>query len=264
MQLYTTLEQDMTDWNPGKYQRFSDLRLRPALDLLAAIPELPKGDVIDLGCGAGAVAADLAARFADRALIGVDSSRAMLDKAAGLGLYSQLHQADIATWRPDGAALIFSNAALHWLGDHARLLPALAGALAPGGVLAVQVPHQNPAPSHRTWVDLATQMFAGQVDTDNGPGILTPEDYHDILAPLGEVRIWQTEYLQRLVPVAKGHPVRHFTESTFARPILNALFPAEQTQLIAAYEAKMAQAYPLRADGSVLFPFRRLFFTLQV
>jgi trans-aconitate 2-methyltransferase len=255
----------MTDWNPSTYQRFSDLRLRPALDLLSALPPLPDGDVIDLGCGAGAVAVDLGERFSGRDLIGVDSSRAMLDKAAELGLYTTLDQADIALWRPhQPPALIFSNAALHWLRDHHRLLPDLAKSLAKGGVLAVQVPHQNPAPSHRTWVDLATQMFAGQVDTDNGPGILTPEDYHDILAPLGEVRIWQTEYLQRLVPVAQGHPVRHFTESTFARPVLNALSPAEQTRLIAAYEAKMAHAYPVRSDGSVLFPFRRLFFTLQV
>lgn len=254
----------MTDWNPGKYQRFSDLRLRPALDLIAAIPALPKGDVVDLGCGAGAVAADLAARFPKRALIGVDSSKAMLAKAQELGLYTRLDQADIALWRPHGPpALIYSNAALHWVTDHDSLLPELVQSLPPGGILAVQVPYQNAALSHQTWVHLVHQLFPGRAETQGGPGILTPEAYFDILSPLGQLRIWQTEYLQRLNPVAQGHPVRHFTEATFARPILNALNPEEQATLIAAYEAAMEKAYPLRADGAVLFPFRRLFFTLR-
>ncbi|MBA83819.1 methyltransferase domain-containing protein [Thalassobius sp. S69A] len=254
----------MADWNPGKYQRFADLRLRPALDLIAAIPALPEGNIVDLGCGAGAVAADLAEQFAGRDLVGVDSSATMLAKAQQLGLYARLDQADIALWRPcSSPALIYSNAALHWVPDHAALLPALVQSLPPGGVLAVQVPYQNPAPSHRTWVALAEQLFPGRVDMGKGPGILTPEAYFDILSPLGQPRIWQTEYLQRLTPVATGHPVRHFTESTFARPILTALEEPEQAALIHAYETAMAEAYPLRADGSVLFPFRRLFFTLQ-
>lgn len=255
----------MPDWNPGKYQRFSDLRLRPALDLLATIPDLPKGQVIDLGCGAGAVAAELSVRFPDRKLIGVDSSRAMLDDSATLGLYDRLDQADIGLWRPyDPPALIFSNAALHWLPSHDQLLPDLAQSLAFGGILAVQVPRQNDAPSHQTWITLVHQMFPGRVETENGPGVLTPEAYFDILSPMGQLRLWQTEYLQRLGPTAQGHPVRLFTEATFARPILNALAPDEQAALIAAYDSAMHDAYPLRADGAALFPFHRLFFTLQV
>lgn len=255
----------MTDWDVGKYQRFSDLRLRPALDLLSAIPPLPDGDVIDLGCGAGAVAADLSMRFPDQNLIGVDSSGAMLNKASELGLYDRLDHADIALWRPhEPPALIFSNAALHWVPDHHRLLPELASSLGPGGTLAVQVPRQNDAPSHQTWITLARKMFPGRRNSDIGPGVLAPETYHALLAPLGQVRIWQTEYLQRLEPVAAGHPVRHFTESTFARPVLNTLSPDDQKALIAAYEKAMMDAYPVARDGSVLFPFRRLFFTLVV
>lgn len=255
----------MQDWNPEKYERFSDLRLRPALDLISAVPALPVGDVIDLGCGAGAVAADLSSRFSGRKLVGVDNSTSMLAKAADLRLYDRLDNSDIGLWRPHApVALIYSNAALHWLPDHARLLPDLALCLSPSGVLAVQVPHQNDAPSHRNWVKLAEDMFPDRVNLDDGPGVLTPQEYFDILSPLGAVSIWETQYLQLLMPVANGHPVRHFTESTFARPVLNALNPDEQSDLIAQYERSMHHAYPLRPDGSVLFPFRRLFFTLRV
>ena len=252
------------DWNPGTYGRFRGLRLRPAMDLLRALDPLPPGPIIDLGCGNGAAAAALATR--GRPVTGIDSSPAMLAEAEALGLYDSLRQADIATWSPDGAppALIFCNAVLHWLPDHASLIPRLAGMLAKGGTLAVQVPHQNNAPSHRLWLSLAEELFPGRVDPQQGPGVLRPAEYHRLLSPLGELSLWETEYYQQLDACEDGHPVRRFTETTYARPILAALNDAEQTRLIAAYEAVMDKVYPAAADGTVLFPFRRMFFTLTV
>ena len=58
--------------------------------------------------------------------------------------------------------------------------------------------------------------------------------------------------------------MRRFTESTYARPVLEALDKDEKADLIRRYEEVMHAAYPVRADGSVLFPFRRMFFTLTV
>ncbi|MGY9049331.1 MAG: methyltransferase domain-containing protein, partial [Rhodobacterales bacterium] len=65
------------DWNPGAYHRFRGLRLRPALDLLRSVGPLPEGDVVDLGCGGGAVGPALGQLR--RRLIGVDKSPAMLE-----------------------------------------------------------------------------------------------------------------------------------------------------------------------------------------
>ena len=70
-----------SDWNPSRYGQFKGQRLRPALDLLSRIGELPEGDVVDLGCGAGAVGPALRARFPERRIIGVDTSPAMLAQA---------------------------------------------------------------------------------------------------------------------------------------------------------------------------------------
>lgn len=251
------------DWNPESYARFADLRLRPARDLLAQVGGLPAGGVVDLGCGAGAAGAMLRARFGERELTGLDTSPAMLAKAGETGAYTALTEADAATWQPGTPpALIFSNAALHWVGDHERLMPRLAGLLAPGGTLAVQMPHQNRAPSHRLWHDLVEQHFPGRFDPATSPGILEGAAYHRMLAPLGHLMLWETEYFQLLEPAAEGHPVRQFTSSTFARPVLAVLEPEEQAQLVAHYDAVMDKAYPRSPDGSVLFPFRRLFFTL--
>jgi trans-aconitate 2-methyltransferase len=251
------------DWNPESYARFRGLRLRPAVDLLAQVPDLPMGPVIDLGCGDGAVGPLLATRYGD--VTGVDASPAMLAKAGETGAYGALIEADIATWQAQTPpALIFSNAALHWLDDHAGLLPRLAGMLRPGGVLAVQMPAQFHAPSHalirQVAADLFPERFSPAVDASVHPA----ETYHHLLAPLGAVTIWQTSYLQVQPPVATGHPVRAFTQSTAMRPFLARMTMAEADDFIAAYDAALEVAYPPLADGSTLFPFQRLFIILQV
>lgn len=174
------------DWNPGAYARFRGLRLRPGLELLAQIGDLPQGDVIDLGCGDGAAAEALAARFPQRRIVGVDASPAMLEKAQG---YAAKTLADIGTWQPETPpALIFSNAVLHWLPDHAAMMPRLAGCLAPGGVLAVQMPRQFLAPSHRFLRDIAGVMFPDRFDFGHyHPPVDPAVGYHEMLAPLGRI-----------------------------------------------------------------------------
>ncbi len=253
-----------SDWDPAAYGRFRDLRLRPALDLLARIGAIPDGPVVDLGCGNGAVGPALASRWPDRPRIGVDSSAAMLAEARAKGGYTSLVSADVARWKPDAApALIFSNAALHWLADHGVLLPGLARMLAPEGMLAVQMPRQFFAPSHRFLRDFAAEMFADRFDFAQWQSpVWAPSDYHRLLSPFGTVDVWETEYLQRLAPAEDAHPVRRFTESTIMRPFLDRLSAAETESFVARYEAALSAAYPAEADGSVLFPFRRLFVTL--
>ncbi|MCB1337881.1 MAG: methyltransferase domain-containing protein [Maritimibacter sp.] len=260
-------QNDRKDWDPGTYARFRDLRLRPARDLIAQIGEVPFGPVVDLGCGDGAVAMSLALKFSGNPLVGVDNSPAMLAKAAETRCYTDLIDADIASWRAfDPPSVIFSNAALHWLDDHAALMGRLAAMLVPGGVLAVQMPHQFDAPSHSLLRQLADDLFPGRV---TAPGAwATPvgraEDYARMLEPLGPVEAWETTYVQRLEPVASAHPVRRFTEATAMRPFLAALNEEEAGRFTSAYEAELAAAYPAEDDGTVLFPFRRVFFTLTL
>lgn len=252
------------DWDPGTYTRFRGLRLRPALDLLAQVPDLPPGELVDLGCGTGVVGAALAARFPGRRLTGVDASPAMLTEAGATGLYDRLIKADVAVWSPEvPPALVFSNAVLHWLPDHPALLPRLAGVLCPGGVLAVQMPRQSLAPSHALLRAVAADLFPDRFDwADWTPPVSGPAEYHRLLRPLGTVDLWETEYCQRLDAVPEGHPVRHFTSSTAMRPILERLDAGDAARFVAAYDAALAAVYPAEADGSVLMPFRRLFFVL--
>ncbi len=252
-----------TDWNPETYARFRGLRLRPALDLLMQVGPLPMGPVLDFGCGDGAAAGALKQRYPKHVLTGLDASPAMLAKARG---YDHLIEADAANWEPDEKlALIFSNAALHWLPDHAALMRRLAGFVLPGGVLAVQMPRQYFSPSHRFLRDIAASLFPDRFDSMHfEPPVQTAAVYWEMLAGLGQVEAWETEYVQHLDPASDMHPVRAFTQSTAMRPFVEKMTVVEQATFVSAYDKALASAYPVLADGSALLPFRRVFFVLRV
>ena len=252
-----------TDWNPDSYGQFRDLRLRPAVDLLMQVGGLPQGAMVDLGCGDGAAAGALKQRYPQHVLIGLDTSPAMLAKASG---YDHLVQADAAIWQPHTPpAMIFANAALQWLPDHAQLLPRLAGYLAPGGTLAVQIPRQYFAPSHRFLRDIAAALFPDRFEAGvfDAP-VQTAVGYWEMLHGLGAVQAWETDYVQHMAPAIGMHPVRAFTQSTIMRPFVEKLSKVEVDAFVSAYDKALASAYPVLADGSALMPFRRIFFVLKV
>ena len=110
-------------WDPAQYLKFAGPRLRPALDLLQRIDVEAPGVVYDLGAGAGNVTRLIAARWPEAHVVGVDLSAEMLAKAAAENPDIEWQQADLASWRPSRPAdVIYSNAALHWLDNHDRLM----------------------------------------------------------------------------------------------------------------------------------------------
>src|ERR1700737_2092462 len=124
-------------WDPEQYLKFAGPRLRPAVDLLNRIEIRNPAEIYDLGAGAGNVTRLLKQRWPKARITSVDDSQDMLDTAAKAVPEIAWERADLASWQPPRPAdLIFSNAALHWLGHHDRLFPALVAALAPRGVLA--------------------------------------------------------------------------------------------------------------------------------
>ncbi|HZH26079.1 MAG TPA: methyltransferase domain-containing protein [Azospirillaceae bacterium] len=254
-------------WDPAQYDKFRAQRERPAIDLLAAIPAVEARTIVDLGCGTGALARRLAARWPTARITGVDASDAMLAKAAAEPSRIAWVQADIAAWRPDRPVdLIVSNAALHWLPDHACLFPHLMAQLAPGGILAVQMPRNGDAPSHRSIHEIAAHgPWADRLRGKLDPApVAPPEFYHDLLAPRSaHLDIWETTYLQ----VLEGEdPVLEWVKGTTLLPVASAL--ADTPDLLDAYTqtygARLRAAYSRRSDGTTLFPFRRLFLVARV
>src|SRR5215467_4203957 len=134
-------------WDPAQYLKWSDHRLRPAVDLLQRVAVANPTEVVDLGCGTGNVTGLLRARWPAAHVTGVDASASMRARASDPSV--DWRQADVATWEPRAPVdVLFSNATLHWIDDHAALFPRLLAQVARGGVLAVQMPRNFGEPSH--------------------------------------------------------------------------------------------------------------------
>ena len=250
----------MDQWIPAQYLKFAGQRMRPAVDLLNRIEAVAPATVFDLGCGTGNVTRLLARRWPAASVIGVDGSPAMLEKARAEGGDIQWTLADLNAWAPDEpAAVLFSNAALHWLDGHAQLFPRLMGHLETGGVFAVQMPRNHGAPSHTCIIEAAEAgPWRDKLRPVLRPSpVAPPEAYYDILAPIADsLDIWETVYTH----VLEGdNPVLEWTRGTALKPLLDALDGGERDAFLAEYTARVAAAYPRHPDGRILFPFRRLF-----
>jgi trans-aconitate 2-methyltransferase len=250
-------------WSPGQYTKFEAERNRPIVDLLAQIPTAQVATAADLGCGPGNSTELLQARFPEAAVRGMDSSAEMIEAARrrlpGVGFEVD----DIATWRDPGPFdVIFANASLQWVPDHAALLPMLVGKLARGGSLAVQVPDNLDEPAHRLMRRLAADgPWAGKLaDASKARAARQGADwYYGTLRATGaDVDIWRTTYHHPLAGGAAA--VVEWFKGTGLRPFLAPLDEGERTAFLARYEAAVAEAYPALPDGTVLLPFPRLFF----
>lgn len=250
-------------WDPDQYSRFEAERDRAALDLLLRLPgDLEPRLIVDLGCGAGQHAALLKRRHPGARVIGLDSSAAMLDQARALGTDVEWGQADLATWAPDAPVdLIFANASLQWLPDHEGLLRRLTGLLAPGGVIAVQMPLAWDTLHYRTMrVVMAEGPWSDRLsDRETIQALLSPDIYYSVLAETCEdVDVWSTTYLHALTgPDA----VLEWMKGTGLRPHLTALQddPAMRDAYLSALSDALSKAFPRRPDGVTLLPFPRLF-----
>lgn len=251
----------MADWNPALYLRFAQERTRPASDLLARVEHPGPTRVVDLGCGPGNSTELLVQRFPQAHVLGVDNSAAMLAQARERLPDLAFDQADIADWAPSQAPdLIYANAALQWVGGHAQLIPRLFAALAPAGVLAVQMPDNFNEPSHRLMREVAAlPQFAPHIAAKVAAGraILGIHDYYDLLAPLArQVDVWHTIYQH---PMTDARAIVQWLRSTGLKSFVDPLPEALQSAFLEEYERRVALAYPARADGLRLLAFPRLF-----
>lgn len=179
-------------WNPDQYNRFRAERQQPFLDLIALLEPRPRPRVVDLGCGTGELTRLLHDRLPGADTLGLDSSETMLADSAGFAAPGlRFQRGDIADFTADAAYdVIVSNAALHWLPDHAALLARLARGLAAGGQLAVQMPSNFDHPSHTTAAAVAAEppFRAALAGFAIGQPVHAPEWYAARLHRLGFAR----------------------------------------------------------------------------
>jgi trans-aconitate 2-methyltransferase len=254
----------MADWNPNLYVKFEDERTRPARDLLDRVPLTDARAVADLGCGPGNSTELLVERFAKADVIGVDSSENMLTSARQRLPAREFIKADLSSWTPDRSFdLLFANATFQWVTNHSGALLRLFENQASGAVLAVQMPDNFNEPSH---VQMRETAKAGRWASRLGDvgkvreTILTPEAYYDLFQPRAKrIDLWHTVYHHVL---ADASAIVEWVKSTGLRPYIDPLPDDERAEYLADYTARVAAAYPPRADGRVILHFPRLFMVM--
>jgi trans-aconitate 2-methyltransferase len=249
-------------WSVQQYVTFEDERTRPVRDLLNAVPANQAHAAIDLGCGPGNSTELLAQRFPGATITGLDNSPEMIAAARQRLPALSFEIAAIETWaQPGPYDAILANAVLHWVANHAGILPDLVGRLALGGSLAVQMPDNLGEPAHLLMRELAgdgpwaarlASALAARTRVESAAW------YYELLRPhCRSVDVWRTTYLH---PLAGGaDAVVEWFKGSGLRPFLAPLEEPERQAFLARYRALVAGAYSALPDGTVLLPFPRLF-----
>ncbi|KAJ4345453.1 uncharacterized protein N0V89_011584 [Didymosphaeria variabile] len=266
------------DWSATQYLKFNSERTRPVYDLLSQVRPHVQSDsprIYDLGCGPGNSTQALLDAFPGAKATGMDSSPDMLEKARSAVSGVDFVQGDLATYEVGkDADVLFSNAVFHWLRTPARIptLVRLFEGLKPGAVLAIQVPDNYHAPSHRLMRETASASSApwssyfadaqiGDLSSSSRPDldpIEAPGNFYDALIPFaGSVNIWRTEYHHVL---ADAHAIVEWVKGTGLQPYLHRIGEeGAKKAFLEEYERRLGKAYPELADGKVLLGYPRLF-----
>ena len=260
---------DNASWDPTAYGRFSQERSRPFADLVAQVRTDTPALVVDLGCGHGPATLSLAQLWPTARVVGVDASEAMLEAARDLDKDGRVEwvQSDLREWDPASVGqapdVVVTNSTLQWIPGHLDLLDTWVAALSDGGWLALQVPGNFDAPSHRLMRETAERhVRAGELTAAlDLPAVGEPATYLRYLSRLGcDVDAWETTYLHVLDPDGEDeNPVLTWVTATGLRPVTDILTDEEERRaFMEPYAEQLAEAYP-RSSAGVLFPFRRVF-----
>lgn len=251
----------MSDWNPELYLQFANERTQPAIDLVARLRLGHARRIVDLGCGPGNSTEILRQRWPNAHVAGLDNSPEMLTLAREKYPHHEWLLADAASWQAGAPCdLVFSNATLQWIPDHARLIPHLFAQVAKGGALAFQIPSRIYSPTHQLILEVADEAQWRQ-QTDAARNAFTmehPAFYYDALADAAaRLEIWETEYYHIM---EDAHAIMAWISGAALRPFVDALADDEaRERFIARVTERVVAAYPPQSNGRVLFPFRRLF-----
>ena len=197
-------------------------------------------------------------------LPGLDSSIKMLDRARSTYPQHKWVQGDISEWADAGEShdLVFSNTALHWLGDHATLYPKLLRRVVTGGTLAIQTPYHLDEPFHgilcrHAVVKRLAPVAPRHLECARGSATI-PGSTDDILAPVAaSINVWETKYTS-VMPCVES--IIDWLKGTVLRPFFDALpDEADRRSFVDDLANALRPEYRPRADGKVLFAFRRLF-----
>ncbi len=126
------------EFDGEKYQKASGHQKEWGAKLIAEFDFHGSEHILDLGCGDGAITSNLASKVPDGFVLGVDASQGMITTAKEThkknNLKFELLDIDVMRFKNE-FEIILSNATLHWVKDHKKLLSNVHDALKNNGTV---------------------------------------------------------------------------------------------------------------------------------
>lgn len=252
----------MTSWNSAQYLKFKNERTQPAVDLASRISVKNPKNILDIGCGPGNSTHVLYERYPHANILGIDNSENMIATAqtAYPELKFMLCDAEKLSSIEKKFDIVFSNACIQWIPNHAQLLKNMMSLLNTGGVLAVQIPVNYEEPIHKIIADVSSNdKWKSKFSHPRNFYNLRPNEYYDILSGISsDFNMWCTTYCHRM----KSHgQILEWYRGTGLRPYLEVLSENEQADFEDDIYEALVNTYPTQQNGEIIFRFPRLFFT---
>jgi trans-aconitate 2-methyltransferase len=250
------------DWNPELYLKFEKERTQPSIDLVSRINFDRPGKIIDIGCGPGNSTQILVQRWPDALVTGVDNSAAMIERAKKDFPNQNWKLLDAGKDEIDGKFdILYSNAAIQWIPNHAELLLKFYSALNDHGLIAIQIPMFWDMPLGKAIIKIsedrrweATLKGVTELFT-----IHAYSYYYDQLSQwFDSIEMWETNYIH----IMDSHfAILEMIRSTGLKPYLERLENEnDKKEFEALVLREIIKDYPQQINERVLFPFDRLFF----
>ncbi len=132
-------------WNADEYSRYSSAQHKWAREVIAKVSLQKDEHVLDVGCGDGKVTAEIAAYVPEGTVLGIDNSAAMINFANDKFPKSKFPNLSFLVGDAKNLKyinqfdVILSNAALHWVDDHQKVLNGMYNSLKTGGRILLQM-----------------------------------------------------------------------------------------------------------------------------
>ncbi|HUG90686.1 MAG TPA: methyltransferase domain-containing protein [Planctomycetaceae bacterium] len=203
-------------WNPERYVRNAAFVPELGRAVVEWLAPRPGERILDLGCGDGALTAELAAAGCD--VVGVDSSPDQVAAARARGLDARVLDATRLAFDAEFDA-VFSNAVLHWIKTPGEVIAGVARALRAGGRFVGEFGGAGNVARIEAALGAALQRRGIDTGRANPWYFPTPDEYTAELAAHG-LRVGRIELIPRPTPLPTG--IIGWLE-TFAEPFTSAV-----------------------------------------
>lgn len=246
-------------WNPDTYNKFKSERFEPFYDVLNLIRIKPGMDVVDLGCGTGELTRKLADALPGSSVLGIDSSREMLDQSREFeheGLRFELRSIEAQVESFQKWDLVFSNAALQWVENHEVLFQKIISGLKPNGQMAIQMPAQHHNISNRILHLLADEPPYQKIlqGWKRISPVLDIDRYAGLIYKHGGTNIIAYEKIYPLI-LPDAHALFDWVSGTALLPYLERLHGESRQKFIDEYKNRLHLEFD---KTPVFYPFRRI------